>query len=289
MKFRTLLILIIVTLTFSCKSNAKEKVEEVSVIPYPSTDLSPQDRARELLKKMTLEEKVGQMTQVARDYIINPKDISKYHFGSILSGGGSSPSQNTPKAWADMIDNYQIEALNTRLRIPLLYGTDSVHGHNNLKNATIFPHNIGLGATRNDKLVEEIAHITAIESRATGIHWNFAPSVSVPQHISWGRTYEGFSEDPDISGALGAAAVRGYQGKDISDNTRVIATAKHFVGDGGTTGGKDQGDTQVTRDVLVNFHAMPYRQSIQEGVKTVMATFNSWNGVKAHGSKEISK
>jgi len=236
---------------------------------------------------MTLEEKIGQMTQIERVYLQDGSPIAQFHLGSVLSGGGSTPNPNTPAGWADMIDEYQDQALSTRLRIPLLYGTDAVHGHNNLMGATIFPHNIGLGATGNPQLVEEIARITAIEATATGIHWTFAPSISVPQNIRWGRTYEGYSEDPELTALLGAAAVRGYQGQDISAPDRLIATAKHFLGDGGTTEGIDQGDTQVSFETLRTLHARPYIDAIEAGVKTIMVSFNSWNGIKLHGSREL--
>ncbi len=264
------------------------------VIAYPDASLPDETRAEQLLAEMNLAEKVGQMVQVERAYIRRPEDISRYNIGSILSGGGSSPAPNTPEAWADMIDGFQQQALQTRLRIPLLYGTDAVHGHNNLEGAVIFPHNIGLGATRNPELVQKVAAVTAKEASATGIHWNFAPAVSVPQDIRWGRSYEGFSENPQLVSELGAAAIRGYQsgegslaGEDYSfgEGSRLLATAKHFLGDGGTIGGVDQGDVVIGESVLREVHLYPYRAAIEAGVKTVMATFNSIHGEKVHGSR----
>lgn len=273
----------------SCQTENKtaETPATAVIIPYPDASLPPAERAQELLAQMTLAEKVGQMTQIERAYLERVTDIADYKLGSLLSGGGSTPFRNTPVGWADMIDGFQNQALRTRLRIPLLYGTDAVHGHNNMRGATIFPHNIGLGATRNPELVEEVARITAIETTATGVHWNFAPSIAVPRNIRWGRTYEGYSEDPELTAILGAAAVRGYQGDDISAPDRFIATAKHFVGDGGTLEGKDQGDTQVSIDVLRDVHARPYIDAIEAGARTVMASYNSWNGEKLHGSREL--
>ena len=169
-----------------------------------------------LMSDMTLKEKIGQMTQVDRQFLNDISDISKYGFGSLLSGGGSTPATNEPKAWADMYDSYQREALKTRLQIPLIYGIDAVHGHNNVVGATIFPHNIGLGATRDAALVEAVARATALEVAATGMDWDFAPCLAVPDDYRWGRTYEGFSEDTDLVSQLGGAAVRGYQSTDIS-------------------------------------------------------------------------
>ncbi len=190
-----------------------------------------------LISKMTLEEKLGQMTQVDRQFLNDISDISKYGFGSLLSGGGSTPEVNEPKAWADMYDSYQKEALKSRLQIPLLYGIDAVHGHNNVVGATIFPHNIGLGATRDPKIVEAVARATALEVAATGIDWDFAPCLAVPDDYRWGRTYEGFSEDTDLVTELGGAAVRGYQSANINNPNSVLACAKHFIGDGGTSFG----------------------------------------------------
>jgi beta-glucosidase len=285
----TLVITIVLSLTLGCQGGIQNPngTSEPDFIPYPDPSLPPSDRARTLLSIMTLEEKVGQMTQIERVYLQDGNPIAEFHLGSVLSGGGSSPNPNTPAAWADMIDDFQRQALSTRLRIPLLYGTDAVHGHNNLRGATIFPHNIGLGATANPQLVEEIARITAIEATATGIHWNFAPSIAVPQNIRWGRTYEGYSEDPELTALLGASAIRGYQGQDISEPGRLIATAKHFVGDGGTTEGIDQGDTQVSLEILRALHARPYIDAIEAGVKTIMVSYSSWNGIKLHGSRQL--
>ena len=244
-----------------------------------------------LMSDMTLKETIGQMTQVDRQFLTDISDISKYGFGSLLSGGGSTPATNEPKAWADMYDSYQREALKTRLQIPLIYGIDAVHGHNNVVGATIFPHNIGLGATRDAALVEAVARATALEVAATGMDWDFAPCLAVPDDYRWGRTYEGFSEDTDLVSQLGGAAVRGYQSTDISNPQSVLACAKHFIGDGGTTFGTglnnliDRGNLAISEEELRKRHLPPFQKAIDEGVATFMAAYNTWNDVKCHANK----
>jgi beta-glucosidase len=189
---------------------------------------------------MTLAEKIGQMTQV-ENLSITPAEVTCKMIGSVLSGGGGNPEPNTPESWAAMVRGYQEAALTTRLGIPLLYGVDAVHGHNNVRGAVIFPHNIGLGATRDGLLAERIGQITAVEAQATGVPWVFAPAVSVPHDIRWGRTFEGFSEDTDLVSQLGVAQLRGLQNRDgnpcLDHPHTVLASVKHFVGDGGTTWG----------------------------------------------------
>lgn len=258
---------------------------------YRDPGRSPVERAADLLSYMTLEEKLGQMLQVDRQFLVRESHITEYGLGSLLSGGGSVPSPNTPEAWADMIDGYQRRALETRLGIPLLYGTDAVHGHNNLAGATIFPHNIGLGATRNEAIVAETARITAIEAAAVGVNWSFSPSVGAPQDIRWGRTYEGFSEDPELVARLGAAYVRGLQGPrgpgSLARPDTIMATLKHFVGDGATAGGRDQGDVPLPVDQVVARFGVPYRLGIDAGAGSVMASFNSIQGTKVHGSRAV--
>jgi len=239
----------------------------------------------ELLKKMTLEDKVGQMTQPARDYI-TPGDIARYRLGSVLSGGGSVPRNNTVAGWREMVGSYQKEALATPLGIPLIYGVDAVHGHNNLKDATMFPHNIGLGAAGDPDLVYRIERATAEELKATGVPWTFAPCVAVVQDLRWGRTYEGYSKDPALSARLAAAAVRGFQGDHLGD-TGVTASVKHFVGDGGTEGGRDQGDAKVTRAQLESTFLPPYVAALAWHPGTIMASFSSINGLKMHANKEL--
>ena len=244
-----------------------------------------------LISKMTVEEKLGQMTQVDRQFLNDISDVSKYGFGSLLSGGGSTPEVNEPKAWAEMYDSYQKEALKSRLQIPLLYGIDAVHGHNNVVGATIFPHNIGLGATRDPKIVEAVARATALEVAATGIDWDFAPCLAVPDDYRWGRTYEGYSENTDLVTELGGAAVRGYQSANINNPNSVLACAKHFIGDGGTSFGTglnkliDRGNLAVSEDELRKRHLPPFQKAIDEGVATFMAAYNTWNDLKCHANK----
>ena len=246
-----------------------------------------------LMGQMTLDEKLGQMTQVDRQFLNDISDISRYGLGSLLSGGGSTPGTNEPKAWAEMYDGYQREALKTRLQIPLIYGIDAVHGHNNVVGATIFPHNIGLGATRDPDLVEAVAKATALEVAATGIDWDFAPCLAVPDDYRWGRTYEGYSEDTDLVSQLGAAAIRGYQSSDLDNPNRVLACAKHFIGDGGVLFGTginamiDQGDLQINEEKLRKVHLPPFQKAIDEGVATFMAAYNSWNDLRCHANKYL--
>src|SRR6266498_4800317 len=250
------------------------------------------------MANMTLDEKIGQMTQAERSAVTNA-DITNYALGSLLSGGGSAPSPNTASSWADMYDGYQNAAQSSRLGIPLIYGIDAVHGHNNVLGATIFPHNIGLGAARDPGLVERAARVTAEEVRATGINWTFAPCVTVPRDERWGRTYEGFGEAPELARTLGEAAVKGLQRNDLSDPLSVLACAKHFVGDGGTVIGTasflnpdkkrllDQGDTQLSEAELREIHLQGYISTVKAGVGSIMPSYNSWNGVKVSGIKRL--
>ena len=254
---------------------------------YLDSTAAVADRVEDLLQRMTLDEKIGQMTQVDRRYLKNESDIATFFLGSLLSGGGSAPTDNSPKGWADMYDRYQSIALQTRLKIPLLYGIDAVHGHNNVKGAVIFPHNIGLGCTRNPDLVEQVARITALEVAGTGIDWTFAPCIAVPRDERWGRTYEGFGETPELAQLFGAAAVRGFQGGALNLPGSILACAKHYVGDGGTTGGVDQGNTQIDEATLRAIHLPGYQAAIANNVATIMASYNSWNGEKIHGHKYL--
>ena len=259
-------------------------------------------QVKALIDKMTLEEKIGQMTQAEyRPLTDNPGDIQKYFIGSVLSGGNDDPrAGNSLDAWTGVYDEIQSEALKTRLAIPVLYGVDAVHGHNNVLGAVIFPHNIALGCTRDPELVERVNRITAKEVRATGIHWSFSPCVTVPQDIRWGRSYEGFSEDPEVVRTLGAAAVRGLQGN-LKNPLSVLASAKHFIADGGTTAavpglwpgapagmiGLDQGDTELDEATLRRIHLPGYIDAINAGVGSIMPSFSSWNGVKCSASKRL--
>ena len=258
---------------------------------YPQTYLDPdasiEERVQDLLSRMTLEEKIGQMTQVGRQYLQPDDDITTYFLGSLLSGGGSAPSDYSPEGWANMYDDYQARALNTRLGIPLIYGVDAIHGHNNLVGAVIFPHNIGLGATRDPDLVREVCRITAIEVAGTGIDWTFAPCIAVPRDERWGRTYEGFGETPELQVMMAGPAVSGFQGDSLSDSNSILACAKHYVGDGGTTGGEDQGNVEIDEAELRAIHLPGYIEAIESGVGSIMASYNSWNGEKIHGNKYL--
>ena len=286
---------------------AAPQAERREVQPaYKNSQLPTQQRVADLLSQMTLEEKVGQMAQAERvDVDADPSLITTYGLGSILSGGGSTPASNTPEAWADMVDRYQAAALETRFGIPLLYGVDSVHGHGNLQGATVFPHNIGLGATRDPDLLEEIGHITAIETRASGPQWAFAPCVCVARDDRWGRTYESFGEDPKLVKRL-ETVIDGLQGDgrdDLARPDRVLASAKHFAGDGLTdydTGEGDytvdQGIDQVSRDEFDRLALSPYVPAVRRHhVGSVMPSFSSvdWtedglgNPIKMHANKEL--
>jgi beta-glucosidase len=251
---------------------------------------------KELVAKMTLDEKVGQMTQPDQSSLKNIADIENLFLGSLLSGGSSDPKEgNSLEAWTNMYDRYQERTRKTRLGIPILFGVDALHGHNNVIGAVVFPHNIGLGCTRNAALVEKISRISAEEVRATGIQWTFAPCVTVPQDMRWGRTYEGFSEDPKIVKVLGEAATKGWQGADLSDPLSVLACAKHYLADGGTAlgtgmGGKsplDQGDARIDEQTLRRIHLQGYLTTVAAGVGTIMPSYSSWNGVKVSGSKQL--
>jgi beta-glucosidase len=242
-----------------------------------------------LLAQMTLDEKIGQMVQVDSSALKDKADVQKYFLGSVLSGGSSDPAAgNTAQAWLNMVDEFQAQALQTRLKIPLIYGIDAVHGHNNIDGATIFPHHIGLGATHDLKLIERAEHVTAEEVAGTGIRWAFAPCIAVPQNERWGRTYEGYSDHTALVTKLGAAAVIGLQGEKLSaEPTSVLACAKHFIGDGGTTNGIDQGDTVCDEATLRKLYLPPYIAAIQAGVGSIMVSYSSWNGQKMHGNKYL--
>jgi beta-glucosidase len=279
-----------------------------ATLPYQDPSRPTAQRVSDLLGRMTLAEKIGQMTQAERaDIDADPSLITTNALGSVLSGGGSVPTPNSPEAWADMVDRYQQAALDTRLGIPLIYGVDSVHGHGNLLGATVFPHNIGLGATRDPKLVRKIGHITAEETRASGPQWAFAPCICVARDDRWGRTYESFGETPRLVKSM-ETVIDGLQGKrgQLGDPDRVLATAKHFAGDGLTsydeaaagTGAYpiDQGIDKVSRKEFKKLALSPYVPAIkQHQVGSVMPSFSSvdWtndglgNPVKMHANKEL--
>ncbi|MDA1358935.1 glycoside hydrolase family 3 C-terminal domain-containing protein [Glycomyces luteolus] len=262
---------------------------------YLDPDAPIADRVADLLGRMTIEEKVGQMTQVAVPAIEGvPADIGDLGIGSLLNGG-SDALRDTPEAWAEMIDGFQSEAMGSRLRIPLMYGIDAVHGNGALPGAVIFPHNIGLGAAHDPALAAEAAAITAAETRATGVHWTFAPCVCVARDSRWGRTYESFGEDPGLAVEYAGPVVEGYQGEDLAANGSVLATAKHYAGDGGTALGSsttddyllDQGVTTLTEEELRSIHLAPFKAAVDAGVGSVMVSFSSTDlgdgPLKTHG------
>ncbi|WP_086841199.1 glycoside hydrolase family 3 protein [Amycolatopsis kentuckyensis] len=237
-------------------------------------------RVADLLSRMTLDDKLGQMVQAERLGVTSPADVTAGRLGSLLSGGSSQPTPNTPVTWADMYDGFQKAALATPLGIPLVYGVDAVHGHNGLYGATVFPHNIGLGATRDPRLVEKIGRATAEEVSGTGIDWDFAPCLCVARNDRWGRTYESFGEDPRLVTQM-TSIITGLQAN------RVMATAKHYVGDGGTTGGVNEGNTELSEQELRAIHLPPFRAAVQRGVGSVMISYSSWNGVKMHAGSYL--
>ena len=270
-------------INISCNNSENNNLSEAEI----------SKKVSELIDSMTLDEKVGQMTQIDQRFLDTITDLSTYSIGSLLSGGGSHPEVNEPQAWLDMYNKYQEETLKNRLGIPLIYGIDAVHGHNNVYGATIFPQNIGLGATNNPELVYKISEATSLEVAATGIDWTFSPCLSSPEDYRWGRTYEGFSSDPVLVEKLGKAAVEGYQNALTNSGKKVVACAKHFIGDGNTEFGTgmnglvDRGNTVLTTDELKEKLLPKYRAAIDANVQTIMASYNSWNGVKCHGSKEL--
>ena len=256
------------------------------VLPYQNSVLSVDQRVTDLLSRMTLDEKIGQMMQVDLSLVQNnPSVLTMNNFGSIVSGGGEGPYQNTVINWANMYDTIQTYALKTRLKIPIIYGIDAVHGHNTVYGATIFPHNIGIGCTRDPELAKKAARITAMEVAATGIDWTFGPCIAVPRDERWGRTYEGFGETPELAQLFGSSEIRGFQGDSLSASTSILECAKHYLGDGGTTGGIDQGDTQGDSATIRRLFLPGYISAVDSGVGSVMVSFSSINGLKMHGSK----
>ena len=245
-----------------------------------------------LVSQMTLEQKVGQIIMPEINSV-TPDQAKKYHFGTILNGGGGFPNQNKNSSiedWKNLSKSYYDSSTEVNgIKIPILWGTDAVHGHNNVIGATIFPHNIALGATRNELLLRQIGEAVAKEVVSTGIIWTFAPTIAVPQNDLWGRTYEGYSEDPDLVSKLGKNFIIGLQGSgnEFLDEHHVLATAKHFLGDGGTDNGVDQGDTILDEITLKNIHGQPYYDAIDSCAISIMASFNSWNGMKSHGNEYL--
>ena len=278
--------------------------QQLEVIPddavYKDASKSVEERVADLMSYMTLKEKAAQMVMAERNTAsggAGPADLQSYPLGSILSGGGSAPaSGNTSQDWAKMIDQYQqVATEKTRLGIPILYGIDAVHGNSNLFGVTIFPHNVGLGATGDYELVEKIGAATAKDVRAIGANWIFAPTLGNPQYVTWGRSYECFSEDAKEVAPYGAAYVRGMQGVLGSDEflsqSKALATAKHYIGEGYTMNGMNQGNVNMSEEefdeLLKSGVIEPFKQAVENGAKTVMISYNSVNGLKCHGNKHL--
>jgi len=250
----------------------------------------PSPDVEALLAQMTLDEKIGQMTQADKNApeLKDGRDINRLFLGSVLSGADSLPRPNDPATWAELTNRFQSQALSTRLGIPLFYGVDAVHGDGDVKGSVLFPHHIGMGATRNPEIVEKAARVTARETAGTGARWTFAPCIAVARDERWGRTYESFGESPELAELLGPAAVRGFQDAPASEaDSAVLASAKHFLGDGGTAGGKDQGDTRVSEEELRKVHLPGYAACIKAGVGSVMVSYSSWNGTPMHGNQAL--
>jgi len=265
-------------------------------VQTPPLDLAIEARIDEIMSKLTLEQKVGQVIQ-ADSGSVTPEQVKTYRLGSVLSGGNSAPGP-LPYAdtgtWLEAADAYfeaSIDSEGVDVAIPIIWGIDAVHGHANLRGAIVFPHNIGLGAANNPDLIEKIARITALELSVSGHDWTFAPTLAVPQDDRWGRTYEGFSEDPNIVASYGDRIVYGLQGRvgdaDFMGPGRVIPSAKHYLGDGGTLDGVDQGDAQISEAELRDIHGAGYVTAVAAGAQTVMASFSAWQGQRMHGQKEL--
>jgi beta-glucosidase len=261
--------------------------------PAAITDTATENAISALLARMTLEQKVGQVIQ-ADISAITPADLAKYPLGSILAGGNSGPYGNEradAATWQRLVGEFRDASRKAGAGIPILFGVDAVHGHSNLPGATIFPHNIGLGAARDPELIREIGAVTAAEIAGSGIEWTFAPTLAVPQDLRWGRSYEGYAADPALVAAYGRAMTQGLQGRLEPGKPlgarQVAATAKHFLADGGTFEGRDQGDARISEGELVARHAAGYPAAIDAGALTVMASFSSWNGVKHHGNASL--
>ncbi|QGQ20466.1 carbohydrate-binding protein [Cellulomonas sp. JZ18] len=252
--------------------------------PWRDPALPAATRAADLLARMSLEEKVGQMTMVERRYV-TADALAGGGIGFVFSGGGSLPPTNTPVGWADMYDGFQRAALGTRLGVPVVFAADAVHGFGNLPGATIVPHQIGLGATGDPALVREVGDVVARELTSMGIVQNFSPVVAVVRNDRWGRTYESFGEDPAAVSALSAGLVAGLQGTSVAARDQVLANAKHYLADGGTTGGEDRGDAALTDAQVRALHLPPFRAAVDAGVASVMVTYSSIRGERVHGSR----
>lgn len=259
-------------------------IEPRGAVANPNIDADKKVDA--LLSQMTLDEKIGQMTQADLKALKSPDDVRQYALGSVLAGGDSNPTNNLPDQWLKICNGLEAEAMQTRLHIPILFGIDAVHGHNNALGAVVFPHNIGMGATHDPALVKKASAVIASEVAATGMHWTFAPCVAVAQDIRWGRTYESYGNNPDLVAELGTAAIRGFQ-NELPNGSCTLACAKHFLADGGTRDGIDQGNAVCDEATLRRIFLTPYRAAIKAGVGSIMVSYSSWNGVKMHENRHL--
>lgn len=264
---------------------------ETASYPFRDASLPLEVRVEDLLARMTTAEKIGQMAMVERKSIYDRGDIARYGIGALVSGGGSNPTPNTPASWLEMANGYQSDALRSRLGIPVLYGVDGIHGHANVPGATVFPHFLGLGATRDADLVRRVARATTAEIAATGVYWNFSPNLDVPRDMRWGRVYESFGSDTALVTELGRAYQEGING--FEDPS--IGSAKHFMGNGdarwGTSVNKDyridQGATEVDEATLRRVHLPPFKAAVEAGATSVMIGLNSWNGIKLSANRYL--
>ncbi|MGE5805628.1 MAG: glycoside hydrolase family 3 N-terminal domain-containing protein [Ignavibacteria bacterium] len=274
-KYKLLILSILIILLLPCQNIAQiysDSTDEIEV------------RVNDLISRMTLDEKIGQMIQMHYPDLSSLSEIKTYFLGSLLSAADAGPAGRTPQAWADLYDTLQSYALQTRLKIPLIYSLDAVHGFGAMYGATIFPHNIGLGCTRNTELVKQAAQVTASEMAATGIDWTLGPTVAVARNEKWGRTYESFGEDPDLVKEMSAAAVAGFQGDTLSEKVNILACAKHFIGDGGTANGINGGNTALDEQTLRAIHLAGYISAVEQKVGSIMVTQSQWNGIHVHGN-----
>lgn len=263
-------------------------------LPYQNPTLPIDKRVADLMSRMTNAEKIGQITLIEKNSIHNLNDIAKYELGTLMSGSGAKPDDNTPEGWLQMVNNFQSYSKKTCLGIPLLYGVDANHGHSNVFGATIFPHFIGLGASKDPGLVKEVAKATAEEVAATGIYWVYSPDLDVVSDTRWGRTFETFGSDPELIGILGQAYIEGLQSYN-QDGPAVAGAAKHYIGNGSSLWGSstnedffiDQGNYNISEEKLRQIHLEPFKQAIKAGVKSVMVGLNKWNGEKISSNKYL--
>ena len=275
----TVLAQLIIVIGLVTSVHSQQKISE-------NRDDPMEERIDALLSKMTLDEKIGQMTQVRHFDDISEEDIATKFIGSVIHTQGPLPGKNAQE-WQDKFSHLQKLALSTRLGIPLIFGVDAVHGQNTYEGATIFPHNIGMGATRNTELVEKAARITAIETQATGFNWVFSPCIAIPFNEKWGRVYEAFSESTELTEVMAKASVIGHQGNDLTSKRAVMATAKHFIGDGATDYGVEGGESSLDPEAVEKLLLPPYRIAVESGVGSVMASFNSLRGIPMHAHKTL--